>query len=398
MQRPQRIFYVGTYERDYPRNAIVIAALRRAGFDVREMHQAIWSAPSDKSAVIASPRALLRLGMHLTGAYARLLIQLVKNRRGADLVAFGYIGQADVLALAPVARLLRKPVLFNPLVTLTDTLIEDRRRVADGSPLARLIWRVDRWSFKLSDSIVVDTDSSKGFLVSTFGVPSESVHVVPVGADERLFAPAGARLSRAGQQPKVPRPLRVLFYGNMIPLQGVETIVRAAKLVESTCDARLEIIGTGQVYASVRSLANQLGLQHVTFTDRVPYEELPLRIAEADVVLGIFGDSAKAARVVPNKVYQAMAMGAAIITRDSPATRDVLRDGETALLVPPEDPVAIAGAILRLADSSLRCRLGDAARARFLEVASLEVQAIQLSAAVASALPESLVARPEVTA
>jgi glycosyltransferase involved in cell wall biosynthesis len=176
--------------------------------------------------------------------------------------------------------------------------------------------------------------------------------------------------------------LSVLFYGNMIPLQGADTIVRAAALVRDE-GIRFEIIGSGQTYDDVRALADRLGANNITWTGRVPYADLPRRIAGADVLLGIFGDSDKAGRVVPNKVYQAMAMGAAIVTRDSSAQRSLLTDGVSALLVPPADPAALAEALRRLRDPHVRCRLGEAARQRFGASASLDVQAERLRAALA---------------
>jgi glycosyltransferase involved in cell wall biosynthesis len=72
--------------------------------------------------------------------------------------------------------------------------------------------------------------------------------------------------------------------------------------------------------------------------------------------------------VIPNKVYQCMAVGAPIITRDSPGARELLRDGEHALLCPPSDPAALKTAILRLRDDpALGARLGANARALFEE-------------------------------
>src|SRR6185437_9391646 len=145
---------------------------------------------------------------------------------------------------------------------------------------------------------------------------------------------------------------------------------------------RFEIIGSGQTLGAARALAEEVGATNIEWTGRVPYTELPGRIACADVVLGIFGAGAKAGRVVPNKVYQAMAMGAAIVTRDSSAQRTMLADGDSALLVPQADPTALASAIRRLCDPELRRRLGAAARQSFVERANLDVQAERLSTAL----------------
>jgi glycosyltransferase involved in cell wall biosynthesis len=101
----------------------------------------------------------------------------------------------------------------------------------------------------------------------------------------------------------------------------------------------------------------------------------------------VFGGSEKAARVVPNKVYHAMSVGRPVITADTPAAREVLEDGRTALLVPAGDAPALAAAMRRLdEDAELRSRLGAAARERFLEVAGERVVARAFLAAVERAI------------
>jgi len=104
----------------------------------------------------------------------------------------------------------------------------------------------------------------------------------------------------------------------------------------------------------------------VVFTDWVPNQELPRRIAEADVCLGIFGTTDKARRVVPNKVYEALAMAKPVITGDSPAAREVLVGGENALLCEMGNARALAQAILLLKrDRALRERIAQGGYASF---------------------------------
>jgi glycosyltransferase involved in cell wall biosynthesis len=376
-----KIFYLGTYERDYPRNSLTIAALRRAGYVVEEIHASVWTNSADKTSLLKSPLALLRLGLRLAQAYVTLVIRFLARFSHADLVMVGYIGQLDLLVFGPLARLLRRPIIFNPLITLTDTLIDDRRTIRATGVLARGIRAVDALSLRLADAILVDTPENGAYLTRTFGVGPDRLFAVPVGADEETFA-----LRECNGYVDIMPGITVLFYGTMIPLQGVDTIVRAAKLLQGDGETHFEIIGTGQMLASVQSLARELGVQNVDFVQRVPFAELPRRIECADVVLGIFGETEKAGRVVPNKVYQAMAMGAAIVTRDSSAQRAVLADGSSALLVPPGDPKALADAIRRLYDPALRQSLGAAARSRFCETASVDVQAAALTEAVDATL------------
>lgn len=98
--------------------------------------------------------------------------------------------------------------------------------------------------------------------------------------------------------------------------------------------------------------------------------------------MGIFDDGAKAARVIPNKVHQALASGTAVVTRRSPAVERLLRDGKTALLVPPADPEALATAIEQLGDAALRRKIARAGYESWLEWGSQEALADQLISAL----------------
>jgi glycosyltransferase involved in cell wall biosynthesis len=69
--------------------------------------------------------------------------------------------------------------------------------------------------------------------------------------------------------------------------------------------------------------------------------------------------------VIPNKVFQALACGTPVVTADTPATRELLRDGESALLVPPGDPAALVDAIRRVAPA-----IGEGGLAAYREHAS----------------------------
>jgi glycosyltransferase involved in cell wall biosynthesis len=369
MRTKRTILYVGTYERDYPRNQQVMRLLRECDCHVVELHRPVWEIMRDKSQGVGGISGGIRVGFALVRAYAALLYSLVAQLRRADAVTIGYIGQLDMLVLGPLVRLSRKPLIFNPLVTLTDTLIDDRALVRSRSILGRLIWLVDVAALRLATTVIVDTVQNGEYVQRQFGVPQTRIIQVHVGADEEVFGDHGE--SRANSADS--EAMRVLFYGKMIPLHGVETILEAVRILADEPGVEFEIIGSGQLEDSVHQFLNGRHVGSVTHEAWVDYRELPNRITVADCVLGIFGRSEKAARVVPNKVFQAMAMGSAIITRDSPAIRRVLKDGESGLIVPPVQPAALADAIKRLRDSELRDRLGRGARKRFVSHASDEV-------------------------
>jgi glycosyltransferase involved in cell wall biosynthesis len=375
--RPPRVCYAGTYERDYSRNRLIIRALRDAGARVEEAHVAVFERQRDKSR-LRGP-ALLGLAIRLAWAYARLVPSVALRLLRCDVLAVGYIGQLDMLVLAPVARLLGRRVIFNPLVTLTDTLVEDRQLVRARALPARALALLDRAALRVADVVLVDTEANRQYLMERFGVDAGRIVVVPVGAEDEFMPGAESVASGAAS-------LDVLFVGKFIPLHGVETILRAAALLRDRGVAvRIELVGKGQTYARARALAESLALTDdvLVWTDWIPFERLPARLRRADVALGIFDAGEKAARVVPNKLYQSLACGVASITGWSPPVAALLQDGVSALLVPPAAPCALADAIEQLSDAALRGRVGAAGRAAFEAHASRSALAEQLRPALA---------------
>ena len=102
----------------------------------------------------------------------------------------------------------------------------------------------------------------------------------------------------------------------------------------------------------------------------ISYDALPERIAQAHFVLGIFGATPKAERVIPNKVFQGLASGRPVVTRQAPSYPEpVIQETASGLLwVPAADPNALARCLTELAASAPAHwqRLGEAARTTFL--------------------------------
>jgi glycosyltransferase involved in cell wall biosynthesis len=157
----------------------------------------------------------------------------------------------------------------------------------------------------------------------------------------------------------------VHFHGTFIPLQGIKYIIEAADILGDE-DIHFRIIGSGQEFEMIKKLVTEKRLESkIEFTGKVPIEKLPGFMASAQIVLGIFGDTEKTKHVIPNKVYEAMAMGKCIITADTPAIHEL--DGSTAalFLVPVADSKALANAILTLRR--------DANKRRELELTSRDI-------------------------
>jgi len=340
-----RVLYFGTYERDYPRNAQVISCLRGAGVEVDERHVPVWDGRRDSWR--AGPGTAVRL--------AAAELRLLQRPHGRyDVVIVGYPGHFDLPAAKRAAR--GQPVVFNPLVSLADTFVADRGRFRPGSAAARALASVDRRALRAADLVVADTRAHADHLAELAGLPHDRVEVALVGAEERVFTP--------GWSPA--EPFTVLFVGKLIPLHGLETILAAAHAAPGL---RFRVVGSGQLETVLQDRPT-----NVEWTPWVEYERLPEELHRAGCALGIFGTSAKAQRVIPNKAFQALACATPLVTADTPAAREILVDGESALLVPPGEPDALAAALRRLAgDGELAPRLSAGGRSAYESRASEDV-------------------------
>jgi glycosyltransferase involved in cell wall biosynthesis len=215
----------------------------------------------------------------------------------------------------------------------------------------------------LAAHVLLDTQQHIDYFAQTFDLAPAHFSAVPVGCNDDLFAP----------QAYLPQGdvTQVLSYNTFLPLHGVETILHAAALLKGKPIA-LRFIGAGPLLADMQKLANTLGLSHVTFAPPVPPAQLADEIAAADICLGgHFGASAKAGRVIPGKIYQMLAVGRAVIAGDTPGNRELLCRQQSASLVSPGDPNALAGAILILhEDRALRQRMAWQGRQLYQQTAS----------------------------
>jgi glycosyltransferase involved in cell wall biosynthesis len=340
-----RVLYFGTYERDYPRNAQVISALRGAGVGVIEHHVSVWE--GRRKNWQAGPTAAARLAIAELRLFRRPHDEF-------DALVVGYPGHLDLTAARRVAA--GRPVVFNPLVSLYDTFVADRGRFTPTSAAGRALRSIDRRALRAADLVVADTEADADFLASLAEIPRSRVEVCLVGAEERVFSPGWAPAD----------PFEALFVGKLIPLHGVETVLEAARLAP---ELRFRVVGSGQLEPLLHD--RPLNVEHVPW---LHYDDLPGELHRAGCALGIFGSSEKASRVIPNKVFQALACGTPVVTADTSATRELLADRASALLIPPGDAAALAAAVTRLAeDPSLARRVADGGLAAYRSRASERV-------------------------
>lgn len=308
----------GRFDPDYARNRILRALLAELGWRVVDFHPLV-SAAGDLEA------ALRRLP-------------------APDLVWVPCFRQRDLAAARRWSRARGVPLLFDPLISAYDKQVYERAKYPPESHQARRLHAWEQRLFQSADLVLADTPAHAEYYAQEFGLDPSRLKVVYVGAEEPLFHPEPMPESA------VDRALEVLFYGSFIALQGPEVIVEAARCYRGP-PVHWVLLGEGPLRERCRQMAT--GLANVVFEDRLPYAQLPARIHRADVLLGVFGTSAKAARVIPNKVFQSLACGRPVITRTSPAYPQAFATGagHGVIWVPAGDARSLAQAVSTLVEN-----------------------------------------------
>ena len=341
------VCFLGGYDSGYPRNAVLRRGLSLAGASVSECH--------------------VRPGYKFWLRYARLTSAWLtkgSRRQGtrAENNCQSYIFvpefcQKDV----PLARLLAVPgsrrVIFDPLASRFETKIVDWGWRSSGSLAAWWNRRIDALAFRLSDLILADTAAHRDYYAGFFGLPDEKFAVVPVGFDDRVFS---RDLARAGQAARAAKPgeapFTAVFFGSFLPLHGGEFIIEAARRVwERDKGVRFIMFGGGRTLPGVKAHAAEIGVGNIDFEGWQSQAALAETVAaRADICLGIFGRTEKAARVVPHKIFQSMAMAKAVVTARTPAVEEFFEHGRDIHLCDNARPESLAEAVLALKNDAGR--------------------------------------------
>ncbi len=231
--------------------------------------------------------------------------------------------------------------------------LADERSQHGGLGLPRLAHRLERFVWRSADRVLAVTSVLKDVIAAN-GVLPARIEVVPNGIEPTRFA-------------NLPEPERgddtvVLgFVGFVRDWHGLDAVISAMAADRSGPLIRLEVVGDGPALASLQQQAAALGIaDRVHFTGLVGHEAIPEMVAGFDIAL----QPRVVAYASPLKLFEYMAAGKAIVAPDQPNIREVLSDGETALLFDAAETGAMWRAISRLAaDATLRGTLGAGARA-----------------------------------
>lgn len=359
---PPEVMVLGVHVKSdgYPNVVWRLKGMENAlGVRLKEINYPFRGVPGERRRPFSiKPFRLLKGAWQIVYAHFCVLIRYFLARRARYM----YIPYPAVFLLFFFSLLPRrarpKVLIADAFISLYDTVVEDRGFVRPGSLFARLLGVVESRAYRTADRVLVDTECNAAYFRNTFGLDAQRVKPLPLAIDERTY----------GYAPYVARrgPCKVLFIGTFVPLQGVETIARAARILKGRTDIEIKLIGSGQTAPQVQQILGDIPPKNLTWIrEWLPSGQLAEEIRGADVCLGIFGVGEKTQRVWPIKNYVYMSVGRPVLTGDTVWARELaaLVPQSTFMTVPVGNPEALAAEISRLAnDPDLRVALANRTR------------------------------------
>ncbi|MCK5510462.1 glycosyltransferase [Candidatus Parcubacteria bacterium] len=285
------LLIIGSYSKGYQRNKVMLNAFNGL-FNISEIN-------------------IIKGGVK---KYLFFLKEVFLNCKNKDYIfLMNELSYRPVFFLFFVKFFFRKKIIFDCFVSIYDTYIYDRKLVKKYSFKSLYYYLSDYFACQLADIIIFDTFEHKKYFVKLFKIrKSQDKIVLPVSLDIEHID--NIKTDNNFYDNLGEKKFNILFYGYYIPLQGVKYIAEAAKILKKNSNLRFILIGSGQQKKEIEEFCKKFNLNNLIFISRIDYKDLIARIKGADACLGIFGNTDKAKRVIPNKVLDCMACNKIVIT------------------------------------------------------------------------------------
>ncbi len=268
--------------------------------------------------------------------YAKRLLcvysQLVHTKPSDYDVVF--IGFAPQLVIPVFGHKFRNSFIIEDFfISMYDTLCCDRKKFKPTSFIGKLLHRIDENTLKKANLVICDTNAHGHYFANEFHADKINMQTLYLEADTSIYHPMD-----------IPKPSKyeglfvVCYFGSVLPLQGVDVILEAFKLLQDNTKIKLICIGP---------VKSKLVSENIEYIDWLPQHELAKCIAYSDLCLaGHFNsDIEKAKRTIPGKAYIYSAMKKPMILGDNPANHELFDENKMVTFVEMGNPKALAGAI-----------------------------------------------------
>lgn len=249
------------------------------------------------------------------------------------------------------------------------------------SRLYRGLGRLARFLYSHADRIVVDGEAKRSQLIIS-GVPEEKLAVIRSGvALDFCFYPDSAvavtARHRVREQLGFDGKFLIAYIGTLGMAHGLETVLLAADRLRHMPEVVIVLIGDGAEKAGLRRKCAELRLGNIRFLGKQNHQQIPAYLAAADACLVPLRKRKVFKTAIPSKMFEAMAAAKPVILGVEGEAREILCSTQAGIPVPPEDPAALAAAILHLYhDKSLARHLGANGRQAVAHQFSRRAQAL----------------------
>lgn len=248
----------------------------------------------------------------IISVYWNILKTSMKN---FDLVFIGFAPQL----ILPIwnFKLKKKKIIIDFFISMYDTLVFDRKKIKENSIFAKILKAIDKKTVLLADYIISDTKEHGKYFIEEFGANKNNLNVLYLEADKSIYYE-----KRIEKPNKVKDKFVVLYFGSILPLQGVEIVLGAVDILKKEKDIFFYVIGP------IQKKYNKVESDNVKYIDWLSQQELAKYINFSDLCLaGHFNKNInKARRTIPGKAYIYDAMNKKMILGENPANHELFTE------------------------------------------------------------------------
>lgn len=248
----------------------------------------------------------------IISVYWNILKTSMKN---FDLVFIGFAPQL----ILPIwnFKLKKKKIIIDFFISMYDTLVFDRKKIKENSIFAKILKAIDKKTILLADYIISDTKEHGKYFIEEFGANKNNLNVLYLEADKSIYYE-----ERIEKPNKVKDKFVVLYFGSILPLQGVEIVLGAVDILKKEKDIFFYVIGP------IQKKYNKVESDNVKYIDWLSQQELAKYINFSDLCLaGHFNKNInKARRTIPGKAYIYDAMNKKMILGENPANHELFTE------------------------------------------------------------------------
>jgi glycosyltransferase involved in cell wall biosynthesis len=216
-----------------------------------------------------------------------------------------------------------------------------------------LIKIIEHINFKFADRIIPITTGLKKMLMEEYGIGENKISIIESGSNLDLFKPLDQKYCKDILD--LDKEISYIgFLGTFFKYQGIDTLIESANdVIEKVPGVKFLIVGDGAMRAAWMQKSQKLGLEdYFIFPGQAPYREVALYINAMTLCVAPF--TADRGEASPLKLFDYFACGKPVVSSDIPSVHQVLVDSEAAVIVPPDDPAALAQAVIALLNNQKR--------------------------------------------